>query len=640
LAGDVRAVGENAKLGLSTCRPTTIFNVKRLLGRRLDDSQVQEFQALLKRGGYYNLTSDENQQLQIQVGSKKLYPEEVAAEIIAVAIKDTLDKFNDICLDRVVVSVPAHYNTLQREKTKIAALMAINKLRVKGYSERISIQNYSTDAPVDSIREISLISEPTAALITYLSKNHSYLKSNANIFVFDLGAGTLDITIGKAVPIINPITGEDQYSINVQLTHGNNFLGGRDMDDLLMNHIKATLNQIHYQNIDTVLADKKDEIETVKKRLSVRDSSKFVYDEDQEPITITQIELEKAINPVLEKIKIEIETALKIANFKKENIDTVILVGGPTKMPCIQRIISDMVREFNPPDDWDSMLCVSEGAARSGVFGGCGDKVGHVIDRPGFMYYAAVEMFENIFVPTTIISANTDTLPTRKEIELLVPKPTKNQKDVTIKIVSSEDREDRIINSIKISTPAEGAEVTKKIRHYWETFERTDEEQISYGLVRLDCQITEDGLLTKPAFSDLHSGVTIPYPDLPNKNLGLISLTPFQEYEENWGTYATNYFHDIDTEIMKVVKKAQIEYPQFTKMEIVALLFQSIPQDIPFNDLRRKAMESVSLSRGKNASPELINKWERIINQSSSDTATNRSNLINVIHAVNALGIE
>ncbi|MDD1703543.1 MAG: Hsp70 family protein [Methanoregula sp.] len=641
-AGDMRAVGLPAKRGINDYKKMTVFNVKRLLGRRFDDKNIQNFKNVLDLNGNYEIAPDPDGQVQIVLGRTRLYPEEVASEIIATIIKDGLDQYPDLIIDHIVISVPAAYDAPQREMTKKAALLAIGKLRAKKYGERLQLPDFSSKK-IDEISEIQLVSEPTAALITYLahrSKEKGDLspatgngtsEDNKYILIFDLGAGTLDITIGKIISVVNPFTGTDQPVIAVKKTHGNNFLGGRDMDDRLASWVEQKLIDQGRTVTPEIRFFIRENMEGIKIRLSERDSTRLTICDEGIDIPVTRTDLETAIRPLLDLLKTEIEKAIAEAEITTKDLDFIIPVGGPTRMPCVKKVLVDSSLPLFGLDTWDPMLAVAEGAARYAT------PDVNVEDKPGFDYCAAVEMFTNVLVPTRIINSSTDTVPIIKETDLIVRKPDSGVAEISICLVSRCGEGYKKINAIKIPTTRHGVTETKKLHYYSTLLNQYRDIEVHYGKIRMSWEITADGLLKKPAFTDPSTGISIDYPDIRIKDLGEVALTNKKVYQENWEKYANEDAQAFEKGFNETIDRIQQAYPSLTRPQAIKLyidVIRDFENNNSFGKLREQTKERIAGARQAGVNPQLIDQWTRRLAAAQRDTEECRQELLGICLAI------
>ena len=305
-------------------------------------------------------------------------------------------------------------------------------------------------------------------------------------------------------------------------------------------------------------------------------------------------------------------------------------------MPCVRRLVAEETIPFIQPRDWDSMLCVAEGAARYGAPQGTA-----VVEPTAFTYYAAVEMFEDVFVPVQIIEANRDKLPTIKDIEMRVPKPDKGTQDVRIRLVSSRPEGDHVFNEFKITSTSAGITERRSYRYHWQCFDADQDGEICSGPIRFKVEITKDGLLTRPNLIDPTTKLEIPYPDLKQQDLGTITPTSQERYEADWTRHAKHRLERVDNDVLEEIGRLRAQYPTLTKEQAVEVLFKGLEnagafRDEPFQDLRNRAYQAVNSAKQSGVNAQLTNQWTSIIDRCSADNEDNRQALQNVIHASSA----
>ncbi len=271
------------------------------------------------------------------VHGKDYTPQQVSAFILQ-KIKNDAEDFLGEDVKKAVITVPAYFNDNQRTATKDAGKIA----------------------GLDVVR---LVNEPTAAAMSYgMNKKDQEHK----ILVFDFGGGTLDVTIMEFA----------EGTFNVLSTSGNTQLGGRDMDDVLIKHIVDDFKAkegIDLNGDDMAVQRVREAAEKAKIELSTTQETDinlpYVTADDKGPkhmaMKISRSQLEKQVNPIIDKCRSPMEQAINDAKLKKDQIDRVILVGGPTRMPVVIR----MVEEFTgrkAERGVDPMECVAMGAAIQG----------------------------------------------------------------------------------------------------------------------------------------------------------------------------------------------------------------------------------------------------------------------------------
>lgn len=273
----------------------------------------------------------------VKIEGKEYTPQEISAMILRKIKQDASDYLGEEVTD-AIITVPAYFNDNQRQATKDAG-------KIAGLNVR------------------RLINEPTAAAVAYgLDKEGQKLK----IAILDLGGGTFDVTIMEM----------EEQVFEVVSTAGDTQLGGRDMDDLLVDYIVEEFKKkegFDLRNDKMALQRVAEAAEKAKIELSTSISTEinlpYVTATDQGPkhlqMTINRAKLEQLIEPVLKKLEGPIKKALADGGIKKGDIDKVILVGGPTRMPSVKEKFHEFIG-VKPEGGIDPMECVAQGAAIQG----------------------------------------------------------------------------------------------------------------------------------------------------------------------------------------------------------------------------------------------------------------------------------
>lgn len=333
-----RLVGLLAKRQAVTNPENTIFSVKRLIGRRYSDEEVQKAKKYLP----FKLVSGEHTDVKIEAKGKTYSPQEISAMILQKLKKSAEDHIGEK-IDDAVITVPAYFDDNQREATKSAGKIAgLNVLRI--------------------------INEPTAAAFAY---GFDKIK-NEKVAVYDLGGGTFDISILD-------IGEEGVYE--VKSTNGNTFLGGDDFDQKiiywLVDNFKKE-NGIDLKNDQMALQRLKEAAEKAKCELSSSLETEinlpFITADASGPkhltVTLTRAKLEHLTADLIESTIEPCHKALKDAKLKAEDIDEVILVGGQTRMPKVQETVRKIFgKEANKGINPDEVVAMGA-AIQAGILGG------------------------------------------------------------------------------------------------------------------------------------------------------------------------------------------------------------------------------------------------------------------------------
>jgi molecular chaperone DnaK len=336
-------VGAPAKRQSVTNPKNTLFAVKRLIGRKFEEKEVQKDISLMP----YTIARADNGDAWVGVRDKKLAPPQISAEVLR-KMKKTAEDYLGEEVTEAVITVPAYFNDSQRQATKDAGRIA--GLEVK-----------------------RIINEPTAAALAFgLDKTE---KGDRKIAVYDLGGGTFDVSIIE----IADVDGEKQFE--VLSTNGDTFLGGEDFDQRIIDYIINEFQKeqgVNLKNDVLALQRLKEAAEKAKIELSSSQQTEvnlpYITADASGPkhlnLKITRAKLEALVEELIERTIEPCRVAIKDAGVKVSDIDDVILVGGMTRMPKVQ----EKVREFfgkEPRKDVNPDEAVAVGAAIQGqVLGG------------------------------------------------------------------------------------------------------------------------------------------------------------------------------------------------------------------------------------------------------------------------------
>jgi molecular chaperone DnaK len=335
--------GAPAKRQAVTNAKNTLFAVKRLIGRRFEEKEVQKDIGLMP----FKIVKADNGDAWVEVRGKKIAPQQVSAEVLR-KMKRTAEDYLGEAVTEAVITVPAYFNDSQRQATKDAG-------RIAGLDVK------------------RIINEPTAAALAFGLDKQS--KKDSKIAVFDLGGGTFDISIIE----IADVDGEKQFE--VLSTNGDTFLGGEDFDQRLIDYIVTEFKKD--QGVDLskdvlALQRLKESAEKAKIELSSSQQTEinlpYITADASGPkhltMKITRAKFESLVDELIQRTIEPCRVAVKDAGVKVSDIDDVILVGGMTRMPKVQ----DKVREFfgkDPRKDVNPDEAVAVGAAiQAGVLKG------------------------------------------------------------------------------------------------------------------------------------------------------------------------------------------------------------------------------------------------------------------------------
>jgi molecular chaperone DnaK len=395
--------GQPAKRQAITNSNNTLFAIKRLIGRKFDDKEVQKDIKLAP----YKIVKADNGDAWVEVNGKALSPQEVSAQILRKLKKDAEAYLGETVTD-AVITVPAYFNDSQRQATKDAGKIA--GLNVK-----------------------RIINEPTAAALAYgVDKNN---KAEQKIVVYDLGGGTFDISIIE----ISNIDGEKQFE--VLATNGDTFLGGEDFDLRLINYLADEFKKdsgidIHQDSL--ALQRIKEAAEKAKIELSSAMQTEvnlpYITADANGPkhlvVKVTRAKLESLVNDLVKNTIAPCEQALKDAGLGKSDIDEVILVGGQTRMPKVQEAVKTFFAK-EPRKDVNPDEAVAMGAAiQSGVLSGA---VNDVLLLDVTPLTLGIETLGGVM--TKLIEKNT-TIPSRAS--QIFSTAEDNQAEVTIHVLQGQ----------------------------------------------------------------------------------------------------------------------------------------------------------------------------------------------------------
>jgi len=342
-----RLVGEAAKNQAAVNPKRTVYSIKRLIGRKFNDKEIQHDKKLLP---YEIVNKDGKPYVEVEIkGEKKTYsPEEISAFIL-IKMKQIAENYLGREVKHAVITVPAYFNDSQRQSTKDAGV-------------------------ISGLQVLRIINEPTAAAIAYgLDKRDK----ERNILVFDLGGGTFDVSLLTI----------DQGVFEVISTSGDTHLGGDDFDNRILDYLLKVIKKKHNKDLgkaSNAMQKLKSETEKAKRTLSSATQATLEIDELVEGVdfkeTISRAKFEELNMDLFKKTLDPCTKVLDDGGMKKTDIHEVVLVGGSTRIPKVQQLVKDFFNGKEPNKGINPDEAVAYGAAvQGGILGGEAISQGDVV---------------------------------------------------------------------------------------------------------------------------------------------------------------------------------------------------------------------------------------------------------------------
>ncbi|MBF0424850.1 MAG: molecular chaperone DnaK [Magnetococcales bacterium] len=392
-----RLVGQAAKRQAVTNPTNTLYAIKRLIGRRHDDPMTRKDKEIVP----YKIVKADNGDAWVEGGGRKISPSEVSAMILQ-KMKQTAEDYLGEKVTEAVITCPAYFNDAQRQATKDAGRIA-------------------------GLEVLRVINEPTAAALAYgLDK-----KAGQTIAVYDLGGGTFDISILEI--------GDGLFE--VKSTNGDTFLGGEDFDKAIIDYLADQFKKEHGIDLrqDSMSLQRlKEAGEKAKIELSASTQTEvnlpFITADASGPkhlnVTFTRAKLESLVDGLIQRTIEPCKTAMRDAKVTPADIDEVILVGGMTRMPKVQKLVAELFgKEPHKGVNPDEVVAIGA-AIQGGVLKG---EVKDILLLDVTPLSLGIETLGGVF--TKLIDKNT-TIPTKKS--QIFSTAADNQSAVTIRVAQGE----------------------------------------------------------------------------------------------------------------------------------------------------------------------------------------------------------
>merc|ERR1712029_505689 len=378
-----RLIGDPAKNQVAINPTNTVFDAKRLIGRKFDDATVQ---ADMKHWPFTVVEEGSRPKLEVEYKNetKRFTPEECSSMILT-KMKETAEAYLGTEVKDAVVTVPAYFNDSQRQATKDAGVIAgLNVLRI--------------------------INEPTAAAIAYGLDKKKGSSAEANVLIFDLGGGTFDVSI---------LTIEDEI-FEVKSTAGDTHLGGEDFDNRMVDHFLKEFQRKHKKDMSQnkrAVRRLRTACERAKRTLSASAQANIEIDSLFEGVdfytSITRARFEELCSDLFRGTLEPVEKSLRDAKMDKSAIHDVVLVGGFTRIPKIQKLLQDFFngKELNKSINPDEAVAYGAAVQAAILTGEQHESVSDLLLLDAAPLSMGIETAGGVM--TTLIKRNT-TIPTKQ----------------------------------------------------------------------------------------------------------------------------------------------------------------------------------------------------------------------------------